>query len=613
MTRGKSIRLGILSLLLATCAWQLWPEVHAWWPRPVGTDEVLIRVSRDGLWGYINQHGHERIPLQWASVSNFNTDGWAQVLRDRQSGKWMYDVHGRWVSDDTWGFINRQGQVVIEPQWEWVEDFDKDGYALVQRDGKGGVIDRHGRVVVKPQWGHFREYWIANKERRQHNGLWDWVDQKKHLEYEPDWKNLMSRLSPIESGGKYGYADWQGEIVLEPRWDDAREFDEDGLAQVELDDQWGWINRHGQVVIEPQYGQARGFDEFGLAQVQCGDISSGLWGWIDRQGHVAIEVQWSSADDFYGTEMAKVKRNGKWGWIDRMGRIVIKPEWEDAQDFGSDGWVRVKRDGKWGWIDQQGRVVIEPLWEANEYFDPNGWARVKHGGRWGWIDRQGLVVIEPRWAEAEPFNATGMASVSTAANTDRHYDGIGSHRFNFPEPPPQFRDTVSRYPIPWEPQRQGGVWGLINRQGQVVIEPQWNYCDETVTHQGKSWYVLSALHESSLRRAWARLPAWVPRPPLPDSHRQTACYDSTGRMIWSSDDRFHRRLIAGACATILFLSGVYAGIRKRRATGAYSLASKQLPTPEGARPVAQGCSRSELPWGMAMADDSTPTGLRRLP
>ncbi len=566
MPRVRTLRVGILSLLLATCGWHLWPEVRTYWPRPVADDEMLIRVERDDRWGFIDQDGYERIPLEWTSVSNFNTDGWAQVLRDRQSGKWMYDVHGRWVSDDTWGFINRQGQIVIEPQWEWVEDFDTDGYALVQRDGKGGVIDRHGRVVVKPQWEHFLEYWIANDERSQHDGHWDWVDQKRHVVLEPDWTDLISLMTPIESGGKYGYADWQGEMVLEPRWDDAREFDEDGLAQVELDDQWGWINRQGQVVIEPQYGQAWGFDHFGFARVQRGDISSGLWGWIDRQGHEAIKVQWSSANDFYGSDLAKVNRNGKWGWIDRQGRVVIEPEWEDTEDFDRNGWVQVKRDGKWGWIDQQGRVVIEPLWEANEYFELDDTARVKRGGQWGWIDRQGLVVIEPRWAEAEPFDAAGLASVSTAANNERRYDGIGSHRFNFPKPPPKFCDTVHRHPTPWEPQRQGGTWGLINRQGQVVIESQWNYCDETVTHQGQSWYVVSASHASSLRKAWARLPAWVPRPPFPDSHQLSACYDSTGRMIWSSEDRFHRRLIAGACAAILVLHGLYTGLRSLRVT-----------------------------------------------
>ncbi len=63
MSRGRSIRVWLLSLLLAVCGWQLWPEVRAWWPRAVTADEVLIPVSRDGLTGFIDQDGRERLPF----------------------------------------------------------------------------------------------------------------------------------------------------------------------------------------------------------------------------------------------------------------------------------------------------------------------------------------------------------------------------------------------------------------------------------------------------------------------------------------------------------------------------------------------------------------------
>ena len=114
MTRGKTIRVGVLGLLLATCAWQLWPEVRAWWPRAVGADEVLIPVQRNDLvdpiessihkygpMGFIDENGDERLPFVWNLAEHFDTAGMARVVR---GGKL--------------GWIDRRGQIVIEPQWE---------------------------------------------------------------------------------------------------------------------------------------------------------------------------------------------------------------------------------------------------------------------------------------------------------------------------------------------------------------------------------------------------------------------------------------------------------------------------------------------------------------
>ncbi len=721
MPRGKSIRVGIFGLLLATIAWQLWPEVRAYWLRVVGPDEVLIRVCRDGRWGFIDEYGRERIPLQWAHVGKFNTDGWAQVLRGGQYGGWLYE-DGQLVSGEQWGFINRQGQIVIEPQWEWVDDFDKDGFALVQRSGKGGVIDRQGRVVVEPQWSDTLSHFFADRDRIRHGGHWNWMERN-----DPDLSEtgkermarIMSLLIPVESGGKYGYTDWQEEVVIAPVWDEAKYFNDEGLARVKRDDKWGWINRQGQVVIDPQWDDAVDFDEMGLAQVRTGDHRSGKsgwincrgvvvidlqydtadrfdvagmakvqlggewgwkpndngtnvgvrmggkWGWIDRQGHAVGELQWDEVDDFgmdgwtrdtrdgkegwydrsgsmsfdpqwdvlWNVEAGsgldgwvRVKRGNQWGWIDRQGRVVIEPQWEESKDFGADGWAQVKRDGQWGWIDRQGRVVIEtqweestrfsadewarvkrgghwgwvdrqgrtviaPLWESCTTFSKDGWAQVKRDGKWGWIDRRGHVVIEPRWAEIERFDAAGLASVSTSANFDwLGHDSMVSMElgsFGYPEYRRQFKDSLSTA-TSVDQRQQSGVWGMINRQGQVVIKPRWNHCDETVTHHGKSWYVVSAHRESSLHRALGRLPGWVPRLPIEGYHSESACYDSTGRMIWSSEDRFRRRLIGGACAMILVLYGLSAGIRRLRAAGAGLSVSTPLPTPAGSQPLAGG-------------------------
>ena len=50
-----------------------------------------------------------------------------------------------------YGFIDKSGKVVIEPQFDYVRDLIE-GLAEVKKDGKWGVIDKNGKVIVEPQF-----------------------------------------------------------------------------------------------------------------------------------------------------------------------------------------------------------------------------------------------------------------------------------------------------------------------------------------------------------------------------------------------------------------------------------------------------------------------------
>lgn len=50
-----------------------------------------------------------------------------------------------------WGYIDRTGRIVINPQFEEAGDFSE-GLARVKTGGKWGYIDRTGRFLVNPQF-----------------------------------------------------------------------------------------------------------------------------------------------------------------------------------------------------------------------------------------------------------------------------------------------------------------------------------------------------------------------------------------------------------------------------------------------------------------------------
>lgn len=253
------------------------------------------------------------------------------------------------------------------------------------------------------------------------------------------------RLYPVCKGGKWGYIDRAGALVVAPRFEAAAPFSE-GLAAVALEGKHGYIDLTGQMVLVPEQERAgslhRSFAS-GLAAVRAGDSI----GFIDRSGKLVIPATFTSAEDFSeGLAFACTDRGC--GYIDRKGaaattallggtpfkdgiagvwvgkgkmgglrRYVLYdaqrgPLTGDYEGVGrlSDGLVAVRLDGRWGYVDRSGRGVVRPRFAAAGEFS-EGLAPVSEQA-WtcGYVDRSGKVVIPARFRVCHSFSG-GRARV----------------------------------------------------------------------------------------------------------------------------------------------------------------------------------------------------------
>lgn len=63
---------------------------------------------------------------------------------------------------------------------------------------------------------------------------------------------MQNALYPVNINGKFGFLDVKGNLVVQPKYDMASDFN-DGLGLVLLKDKWGFIDSTGKEVIPPQY------------------------------------------------------------------------------------------------------------------------------------------------------------------------------------------------------------------------------------------------------------------------------------------------------------------------------------------------------------------------
>jgi len=111
----------------------------------------------------------------------------------------------------------------------------------------------------------------------------------------------------------------------------------DGFYRILRGGKWGYMDRGGKVVIEPAYDQVLSFSE-GLAPVRVGK----LWGYTDRNGKVAIPPQFDWAGVFREGR-AHVRAGDRMGYIDHTGKPVIPLQYPGVYPF-SDGLGMVARD-----------------------------------------------------------------------------------------------------------------------------------------------------------------------------------------------------------------------------------------------------------------------------
>ena len=263
-----------------------------------------------------------------------------------------------------WGFIDAQGNVLIQPkleelvpsliQGQWV--FFNEGLCGVKVNGKWGYIDKGGSLIIPTQFDQARPF--------------------------------VGGIAAVALGSQWGFIDKSGHYVVNPQFENASDF-HDGLAPAQKDGKWGFINKSGRFVIPAKFGQANpnGFVD-GLAGVQI----DGNMGYIDRTGKLVITTNFQEIDDF-SEGLARVRLGNRWGYIDTGGKIVINPQFDRALGF-SGGRAVVSVAGHWGTLDRTGKFILNPGQYDIPGFAGNLLAVSTNDGL-GFMNRDGKWILQP--------------------------------------------------------------------------------------------------------------------------------------------------------------------------------------------------------------------------
>ena len=330
-------------------------------PPPKPQHARLYPITVAGKLGFIDESGNVKFMLPEEVYTTFEFSEGLAV-----AGKRVPNTNGRW------GFIDENGQYVIEAKFVMVKPFSEGLAAVVFKENQDdyravGYIDQSGRVVIPPQFSleggvsdrGFSEGLAAVKVYKDNVAKWGYIDKSGKFVIEAKFaaagpfsqgRAMVGIAEPSWSiDYKWGFIDTKGRWIAKPQYGSAGEFSE-GLAPVLMNDKVGFIDQQGQLAIKPQFDPdgaspcvrngrvaASRFSE-GLAAVQLEKNEWGKeWGFIDRRGNWVIQPAFACAAPFSeGLALIGVREvEGAWrfGYIDKTGAVVIKPQFSAATSF----------------------------------------------------------------------------------------------------------------------------------------------------------------------------------------------------------------------------------------------------------------------------------------
>ena len=259
------------------------------------------------------------------------------------------------------GFINENGKLMIEPQYDMAFCFFSDSVCFAQVGERKGLINSNGEYIV---------------------------DLETTIGGILQFKNDVAVF--ITNNGKQGVISKSGEIILPAIYKDILRDGDNGFIVMDTLENMGYINNQGDFIIPCKYDAVHQFSE-GLTMV----TTSRKCGYVDTTGTWVIDSIYDDARDF-GNGLARVKRNEEWMFIDHNGKEVGKFNFDEILTGFTCNRAFIKKDNRIELIDKNGKKIAN-IDADSVYGYHNGYATFKINGKYGKLDSTGVVAIPPKY------------------------------------------------------------------------------------------------------------------------------------------------------------------------------------------------------------------------
>ncbi len=235
-------------------------------------------------------------------------------------------------SDGKFGFVDKNGKVVIPPRYEEVMPFVR-GISAVKRDGKWGFVDKRGKEIVSPTYefagycyfiiSEDESYWCIEGSDYDYLKLGYLPVVKKAGKYSTPFGGEYDFIVQIDSnlflakkGGGWGLIDKKNKEVLNFRYDKLFRLHKDLFVYSEKG-KFGVISLRRGVIVQPKYNVI-----FYAGEGMIGLVLNNNAGFADTSGKMIFQLKYDYGDPWFINGFALMYNKGKPYLLSRDGKEV---------------------------------------------------------------------------------------------------------------------------------------------------------------------------------------------------------------------------------------------------------------------------------------------------
>lgn len=430
------------------------------------------------------------------------------------------------------GFIDPQGQWVIEPKYEQSEPFSQ-GMAAVKENGKWGYISPSGVYVIEPQFDRafsFRNNRAPVYESSQSRVKEYFINPQGEKVFEVQvgengwYGDFVEDRLLVCKEGKYGFLDPEGNEAVPFIYEEAYDFNQ-GLALVCKDGKYGCIDKTGKEIVPAIYEAIMSISENRIIAYTNTTVKEEHCKVLDETGKLVFEFD-GGIHSFENGIAPFVDQGGSFeghgqssdGYISKDGKILMKYDYVNMAFKAGRVWIGEKNNqGEYEYrvIDESmntictERDIIKKLTKKYDYYrlsnyDESGYAALKVStdtgkkDEYGYptydeelivLDRQGEIVAGPiALKENEYYEAyhpeSGVITEYYPENSDYNLGKVAKimgYRFIRPDGTEKeitvdINDPIDYHHSLWAVEKDG-KWGYLDPRGEWAIEPTFDWAD----------------------------------------------------------------------------------------------------------------------------------------
>ena len=343
---------------------------------------VNVRTDSGYRYGYINYRGKEMLDTMYTDIKR---------ITEKKDDNVIYLV----TYKNGKAGILKNGQTIIENEYEDIEYDIENEIIILQKDVKQGVYDFEGNMILPIQYENITfagQYINAYKDEEFQvfdiNGILQNKESHKSIEKVNNGKYSIT----IDRDNKYGVIDANKNEILENKYSYI-EYAFDDYFIITINGKSGVVDGKNNIIIEPKKDIIQNIRGTNIIQIidsktNISEIYNNKMEKVSTQNDARIYIkddyiQIASLNnieyfDFDGNKketneifkenkIFSKKQDGKWGYVDKDGNIVVDFKYDMATDVNKYGFAAVKNNNKWGVVDKDGIIIKEPIYELDEY------------------------------------------------------------------------------------------------------------------------------------------------------------------------------------------------------------------------------------------------------